>query len=166
MIFRKMREEEREQVFRIGFEEWGKQLTYEQYIVENLREEADGGIRYVLVHNGDVLASLIVFPVGESPCEKYEINGIGSVIVPKIHRGKRYGSIIMKHCLRLLTKENPNSITLLYSDIDPNFYSKLGFHILPKPFQYYQSSVCMAYGHKKAYKYFLTYADELIPYYF
>lgn len=166
MNFRLMNEDEKETVYQIGFVEWGKDKTWEEYIKENEMEESDGGVRYVLEDDGQIVGSLVVFEFDSSPTEMFPVYGIASVVVPTSSRGKGYGLELMKHCLHHYKKNDSQSIFVLYSDIHPSFYQKIGFISLPKSLQFYFDTTRMVHCAKKNYPYFLREYEPLIREYF
>ena len=56
--------------------------------------------------------------------------GIAAVFVPPEHRGHAYAHRLLRHAMLKATEEGAGA-ALLYSDIDPAFYERLGFTAFP-----------------------------------
>lgn len=86
---------------------------------------------YMLTEGGELKSSLGMFPTQFwVKGDVKEGFGIGSVHTPPAQRGNGYCSQMMKLVLDELAKEG-RGIGVLYSDIAPEFYRRLGFHICP-----------------------------------
>ena len=162
MLFRASEPEEILVILMDGYAAWPKGRTFEQYCFDNRKEDAYG-TRYVLVDSGEaIVSSLILLRLpAEEPVRRY---GIGSVVTPAEHRGKGCASILLGNCLRLAEPET--DIVLLYSDIDPAFYERLGFRALPEVLQKKAGSVCMAYCGENLWQDLIAGPPESIPDYF
>ncbi len=161
MYFRPAEQEEFPDILRDGYAAWPKGRTFEQYCADNRKEDAYG-TRYILEDSENIVSSLILLRLpAEEPVRRY---GIGSVITPPDHRGKGYASILLENCLRLAEPET--DIVLLYSDINPAFYGRIGFRALPEALQKKAGSVCMAYCGERLWQDLIAGPPESIPDYF
>lgn len=161
MLFRAAEQEEILEILKDGYTAWPKGRTFEQYCVDNRKEDAYG-TRYVLVDGEAIVSSLIFLRLpAEPPARRF---GIGSVLTPQKHRGMGYASILLDHCLRL--PDPATDIVLLYSDIDPAFYERLGFRALPDELQKKAGSVCMAHCGERLWQDLITGPPESVPDYF
>lgn len=161
MIFRQANKEEIPFLFQEGYQEWSKNRTFEQYCLDNSKDDAIG-TRYVIEKNGEIVSSLVLIRLKN--INGMEVYGLGSILTSKKHRGKGYSIELIKKCINLI--HSYNTIIFLYSDINPSFYEKLGFRILSDKLQKYQSSVCMAYCKDEIWVTLLSTNVEDIPNYF
>ena len=161
MIFRQANQEEISLLFTQGYQEWSKNRTFEQYCIDNSKEDAIG-TRYVIEKNGEIVCSTIVLRLEK--INQKEVFGIGSVLTPKNHRGNNYATELLKNCMNLV--DGDNKIIFLYSDINPSFYERLDFKALPTPLQRYEKSLCMVHCKEEVWYELLNYNIDLIPYYF
>ncbi|MCG2730847.1 MAG: GNAT family N-acetyltransferase [Acetobacterium sp.] len=139
IVIREANPEERELLFRDGYQEWSKNRTLEEYVRDNSKEDHFGK-RFVIDLEGKIVSSLIVLNL-EAIMGK-PIYGIGSVLTPKPHTGKGYATMLLKNCIKQIEKDE-DALIFLFSDINPDFYKKLGFSLLPKELQKSGKSPCM-----------------------
>ncbi len=139
MRFRPARKEEIGELFAEGYKAWPKGRTFARYCADNAKDDVLG-TRYVLEEAGEIVSSLILLHLGELLGRK--LYGIGSVLTPPAHRGKGYATKLLKKSLALVPGED--AIVLLFSEIAPAFYKRLGFRALPPHLQKEKGSVCMA----------------------
>lgn len=161
MIFRKAREEERNLLFEQGYAEWSKNRSFAQYCTDNRKEDAYG-TRYVLENDGDILCSAILLEFKDY--QERKVFGIGSVLTPPKYRGKGYARVLLKNCFNLVLDEQ--SMIFLYSDIDPSFYAKLNFRLLPPQLQKYERSPCMVLCSDEVWHEYLACNEPRVPNYF
>ena len=161
MLFRQATTEERQSLFEEGYQEWSKNRTFEQYCIDNGKEDAYGR-RYVIEDNGEIVSSTIVLNL--KTINDHPVYGIGSVLTPKRYAGKGYATQLMKDCIELINDDRP--YIFLFSDIDPSFYQRFNFRILPPPFQKKPKSVCMVYCHDELWDELLKGPVSQIPEYF
>jgi hypothetical protein len=111
-----------------NYVEWGKGLTLDQYLARERILQAVW------------MPKAVIFGNGLSSCEIYERTGllvqpdgsvstptvlsIASVFTPPCHRRKGYATQMLKQVKSLV---NLDQISLLYSDIGPQYYSSLGW---------------------------------------
>lgn len=161
LIFRKANQEEIHLLFEQGYQEWSKNRTFEQYCIDNSQEDAFG-TRYVMEKNGEIVSSTIVLKLDS--INGNTVFGIGSVLTPQNHVGNGYATELLRKCINLVCEDT--NIIFLYSDINPSFYEKLDFRILPLKLQKYKKSVCMVYCKLEVWNELLNCNIDLIPNYF
>ncbi len=161
MNIRKAKPEERELLFKEAYKMWSKNRTFEQYCADNGKEDAYG-TRYVIEHEGELVSSLILLNLKELyGCKVY---GFGSVFTLPAHTGNGYATKLLKYCIEEITGEN--KIMLLYSKINPEFYEKLNFRILPPHLQKDKKAICMALCGEAVWSQLVDTSIGLIPDYF
>lgn len=161
MIFREAKKEEIQLLFQEGYQEWSKNRTFEQYCLDNSKDDAIG-TRYVIEKNGEIVSSLVLLRLKDT--NEMEVCGLGSILTSKKHRGNGYSLELMKKCIALIN--SCNTIIFLYSDIKPLFYEKLGFRILSAKLQKYDKSVCMAYCNDDMWDKLISANVDVVPNYF
>lgn len=161
MIFRQALSQERDIIFSEGYKEWPKNRTFEQYCNDNAKEDAYG-TRYVAEVNSEIASSLILLKLADILGKS--VYGIGSVLTPKIHTGKGYATELIKNCIQRKDKEA--SYIFLFSDINPDFYKRFSFRVLPSEFQKYEKSVCMVYCSEDSWNALLNCPADTVPNYF
>jgi predicted N-acetyltransferase YhbS len=140
MIFRQAEKKEIPYLFQEGYKEWSKNRTFEQYCIDNSKDD-EIGTRYVIEEDDQIVSSTVLLRL--KSINGLPVYGLGSILTSKDHRGKGYGIELIKNCIDLAA--NNNSIIFLFSDIHPSYYVKFGFRILPKDLQKCEKSICMAY---------------------
>lgn len=138
MIIRQPRTEEFDEIYKMGFDVWADGSSLENYL-EGCRTSPKyrQGEWFVLENNGNLLSSLLVHSFAEN------IYGIGSIATNAKLRKNGYTSILIENVLNKLQKQRNSKITYLYSDINPKFYERFGFKVLPLELQKYKTTACM-----------------------
>lgn len=114
---------------------WGSQRTlaeHTQRVFDSLARLGEG-LRYVGLRDerGALVASLKFYTVAlQTPQGVAKTLGIGAVFVPETERGKGYGQAIVKAAMDEARALGYDA-ALLYSDIAPLFYARLGFVEFP-----------------------------------
>lgn len=161
MIIREAAHHERNELFLEGYKVWSKNRTFEQYCVDNRKEDAYG-TRYVMEQDGKILCSLILLRLKEIwGCKIY---GFGSVLTPAQYTGKGYATGLLKYCIENNREEN--SMLFLYSGINPAFYERFGFKALPPHLQKDSKAACMALCTEMLWARLLKAPADVIPDYF
>lgn len=161
MIFRQARPEEILSLFEEGYKEWPKNRTFQQYCMDNGKEDSYG-TRYVLEVGGNIVSSLIVLDV--KSFNGRNTYGFGSVLTPGEYAGNGYATQLLKKCIELISDTSP---LFLYSDITPSFYERLNFRILPDYLQKrLGKSVCMVLCEEDVWTEILSSSIEQMPDYF
>ncbi|MEL0608835.1 GNAT family N-acetyltransferase [Vibrio echinoideorum] len=126
MHLRKAELHELDTIYTMGFDVWGDGLSFDDYLTACRNSEKYlSGTWYVLVAKDSVVSSLIVyrdmFGLAKGCC------GIGSVATPQKLRHKGYASELINLIrTELFTRHNCKAL-YLHSDIEHQFYNKLGF---------------------------------------
>ncbi|MCF7505036.1 GNAT family N-acetyltransferase [Vibrio sp. L3-7] len=126
MHLRKAELHELDTIYTMGFDVWGNGLSLDDYLtVCRNSEKYLSGTWYALVAKDNVVSSLIVyrdmFGLAKGCC------GIGSVATPQELRHKGYASELINLVrTELFTRYNCKAL-YLHSDIEHQFYNKLGF---------------------------------------
>lgn len=144
---REATKEEMIEIYKMGYDVWGDNLPYEEYITMcQASKKYKKGKWYVLEETDtkQLLSSLIVYELNLSVDQI--VKGIGSIATPLYLRKKGYASLLVKETINKLEQEEKCNNFFLYSDIGIEFYKELGFIVLPNEFQKYKDSVCMYYS--------------------
>lgn len=139
--------EEMIEIYKMGYDVWGDNLPYEDYITMcQASKKYKEGTWYVLeaTDTNQLLSSLIVYKLNLS--EDQIVKGIGSIATPLYLRKKGYASLLVEATINKLEQEEKFNNFFLYSDIGIEFYEALGFIALPNDSQKYKTSVCMYYS--------------------
>jgi predicted N-acetyltransferase YhbS len=145
--FREMLKEEEQIVYEMGYNEWSGGMSWDEYSIDNKREEKYG-TRYVyLDDNGIIVGSLILLSLSLNILNT-KVYAIASVIVKSEFRNKGYGKSLIKDTINLISSSNPFAI-FLYSEIETSYYSSIGFELLPESIQNYNKKPCMIYCNDK-----------------
>ncbi|OED71315.1 GNAT family N-acetyltransferase [Vibrio splendidus ZS-139] len=126
MHLRKAELHELDTIYTMGFDVWGDGLSLDDYLTAcRNSEKCLSGTWYVLVAKDNVVSSLIVyrdmFSLAKGCC------GIGSVATQQELRHKGYASELINLVrTELFTRHNCKAL-YLHSDIEHQFYNKLGF---------------------------------------
>jgi predicted N-acetyltransferase YhbS len=110
---------------------WGGKRTLKEHTQRTFDSLArlGEGLRYVGLHDerGALAASLKFYTVAlQTPIGVAKTLGIGAVFVPETERGKGYGQAIVRAAMDEARALGYDA-ALLYSDIAPQFYARLGF---------------------------------------
>lgn len=158
MIFRQALPCDRDFLFSEGYKEWQKNRSYEQYCTDNAKEDAYG-TRYVIDVDGEIVSSLILLNLKDVAGKR--AYGIGSVLTSKSHAGKGYATALLNNCMKLISKD---SYIFLFSDIDPEFYKRLNYRILPEKLQ--KKSICMVHCNDEGWNALIACPADAMPDYF
>ena len=161
MLFRQAAKEEISFLFQEGYKEWSKNRTFEQYCIDNSKDDAIG-TRYVIEENSQIVSSAVLLRL--KSIQGKAVYGLGSILTSKSHRGQGYGIELVRKCMSLIAGDN--TIIFLYSDINPAYYEKLRFQILPNKLQKYEKSVCIAYCNEAVWNELIKVNGDVIPDYF
>jgi predicted GNAT family N-acyltransferase len=148
-------------LFKEGYKVWSKNRTFEQYCIDNGKEDAYG-TRYVIDNNGEIVSSLILLNLKSILGRK--VFGIGSVITPKLHEHKGYASKLLTQCIEQHTDKE--SIIFLYSDVHPSFYEQFHFRVLPDYLQKGKTGICMVRCDESIWSQLIKSQLDIIPDYF
>ena len=161
LIIREAKKEEIPLLFEQGYQAWSKNRTFIQYCIDNSKEDTFG-TRYVMEKNREIVSSMIVLKFDSF--NGNHVYGIGSVLTPKTHVGNGYATRLLRKCVEWVSEDK--NIIFLYSDINPSFYEKLNFSLLPTHLQKYEQSPCMVYCNDEVWQKLSNSSIDLIPNYF
>ncbi|MEZ8720974.1 GNAT family N-acetyltransferase [Vibrio pomeroyi] len=113
-------------VYLMGFDVWGDGLSLDEYL-SCCRNSGKyfRGTWYVLVEKEQVVSALIVYS-GTFGLQEGSF-GLGSVATPPTLRRKGYGSKLVNLVKAELFAHQNCEVLYLHSDIDQQFYKRLGF---------------------------------------
>jgi predicted acetyltransferase len=139
MISRKAKEIESQDIFLMGQDMWSDNMNEAEYLESCFKSEKyKKGEWWVLEDQSHVVSSLIVYKF------KDQSYGIGSIATSAHERQKGYGSKLLTDVMDIY--KTFGQLIFLYSDIEPSFYKRLGFKVLPNEYQKYKESICMCFG--------------------
>jgi predicted acetyltransferase len=161
MIYRQAKREEIDLILSEGYKVWSKNRTKEQYFAEN-RKEDEFGTRYIIEDDGEIVSSLILLSFKSIGSK--EVYGIGSVLTPPAFKHKGYATALLQNCIQEISVDT--ALIFLYSEIDPAFYARYDFRVLPTDLQKDADSICMVLCDDAMWKVLLTGGTKLIPNHF
>ena len=125
-----------------GYDTWGEGLGFEAYVAWYVDSKNHiRGTRYVFeTESGLAVATLNTIRFARG------LIGIASVAVAPSFRSQGYGSLIVRGVMELLRCEDPQVKFLLFSEVTPAMYERLGFRRLPNEVQFHLPSVAMITG--------------------
>ncbi|PSL40964.1 acetyltransferase (GNAT) family protein [Planomicrobium soli] len=145
--------EEFQEIYKQGFKEWAKGRQLDSYIKDNQKEE-ENGIRYILVNDQEqIIASLMMIQFRPT------LYGIGSIVVNPVFRNQGFGKKLVRECL----EKHPEAAFILYSEIEPGYYEKMGFRVISNELQQSSKAICMIRAEDDLFEQVL---QEPIPGYF
>lgn len=138
MIYRRANQEDYNEIFLMGYDVWSDGLIEDEYLKNcNESEKYSQGEWWILQVAGVIVSSLIVYEL------KQHWMGIGSLATTLNARNNGCATSLLTSVVKALTAAAAGQPIFLYSDINPNFYKKIGFNQIPAKFQRYRSSVGM-----------------------
>lgn len=125
-------------IFSISFEIWPRGKNLEEHFQgcfnhSNYRQ----GEWHVLGARGDLRCVLILYAFDP------KLKGIGTVMTPARYRGQGYATKLIEQVIEQCDSIRPPPNILLFSEISPAFYERLGFRSLPPRFQKKEGTSCM-----------------------
>ncbi|KEQ19617.1 hypothetical protein GZ78_06895 [Endozoicomonas numazuensis] len=140
MNIRKAKPSEWDEIFLMGFSTWGDGLAKEDYLKEcHESEKYQQGHWYVLEKESKPVSSLIIYEnLFNLPEACF---GIGSVATHEDQYRRGYASKLVKEISKKFKELDARGI-FLFSDINPEFYRKLGFESITAN-QPYDDTTCM-----------------------
>lgn len=125
-------------VLRQNYKAWNAGLTYDQYVqflrVQLSQPWSRRNYRYFVARKektGPIVSSCKLYTFEfQSRNRVYKVAGIGGVFTAEEARGRGYASDMLEQIVKRAKSENFDAM-LLFSDIDPMFYERLGFELLP-----------------------------------
>ncbi len=131
-MHRVARADELDAVYLMGCDAWGDGASTDAYL-EACRASPKyaAGTWFVLVRDGAPVASLLLHRDGFGLADRHV--GIGSVATVREHRGRGYGSALVRGVVDDLRRDGGTRAVWLFADIDPAFYARLGFERVAIP---------------------------------
>ena len=155
--------EDFDQIYMMGYDVWAEGAPEAAYLADchNSAKYKTGAWYKLVANTGELLASMVVYNFdeigGRSVC------GFGSVATAMCERRKGYAQAMIE--LANHNYKNYDAI-FLYSDINPAYYERLGFAILPDSLQVSPDSVCMVKSEDSSLTDALLQAPDELPTYF
>ena len=134
--------EEEAMVLAFGHDAWGEGRSIKQFVDEYARDKNHiRGTRYLFEPSGGA-------PVANVNTLRFSrgVVGIASLSVNPSHRRKGYASTLLRAVMELFRMENPDVRFLLFSEVKPEMYKRIGFRQLPDEHQHHLPSVAMVTG--------------------
>jgi N-acetylglutamate synthase-like GNAT family acetyltransferase len=128
-----------------GHDAWGKGLSVEEFVAAYADNKHHlRGTRYLLESiDGEPLANLNTIRFARG------LVGIASVSVNPQLRGHGHGSTLTRGVMEIVRCEDPHVRFMLYSEVRPSMYERLGFTRLPEELQFHLPSIAMITGKER-----------------
>jgi len=125
-----------------GHDAWGEGASLEEFVAAYGRDKNhQRGTRYLLEStDGAPLANLNTIRFARG------LVGIASLSVNPARRGQGHGSTLTRAVMELLRCEDATIRFMLYSEVSPTMYERLGFSRVPDEAQFHLPSVAMITG--------------------
>jgi predicted N-acetyltransferase YhbS len=86
--------------------------------------------------------------------------GIASISINPIHRGNGYASMLTRAVMELLRSSDPSTRFMLYSEVSPTMYERLGFQPAAEHVQFHLPSIAMHTGDTPLNKHEISFLRE------
>jgi len=132
---------EMDDIYMMGYDAWGEDESRIEYLNTcSSSPKYARGRWYVLAdREGRLASSLIAYKLAP------DLFGLGSIATSPALRRQGLAAKLIAGVLRAMKREGARAV-FLYSDIDRQYYAKLGFEPLPDLYQIKRDSVCMVWG--------------------
>lgn len=140
--FRRAAPREESEIISFGFDVWGEGKTLQEYVAQSLavgREQRAERFMFEGL-DGRRLSKVNVLRFADG------LVGFASLATRPEERGKGYGSIVLRAAMEMARLENADTRFLLFSEVKPAIYERLGFHVLDDTAQRFKPSLAMATG--------------------
>ncbi len=129
-------------VLAFGYDAWGQGASLAEFIASYAQDRNHiRGVRYLFeLPGGEIVANLNTLRFARG------LIGLASLSVHLQHRRKGYGTTLVRAVMELLRLEDPQVRFMLFSEVNPKIYEKLGFNRLSSEVQLHLPSVAMATG--------------------
>lgn len=129
-------------VLSFGHAAWGQGQSLGQYVASYAddRHHLQGKAYLLEQMDGAVVAALNTLRLS-----RHRV-GIARVATAPEHQRKGYASLLVRAAMELVRLEGERVRFLLFSEVQPGFYARLGFNELPKEHQHFLPSVAMISG--------------------
>jgi GNAT superfamily N-acetyltransferase len=134
--------EDEQDVLAFGYDAWGEGLSPQEFVANYATDKNHlRGTRYLMeLPEGDLVANLNTIRFARG------LVGFASLSVNPAHRGQGYGSTVVRAVMELFRSEDPDIRFMLFSEVNPTMYERLGFRRIPDAFQFHLPSVAMITG--------------------
>lgn len=134
--------EEEAMVLSFGYDAWGEGRSIKEFVDEYATDKNHlRGTRYLFEPpRGAPVANVNTIRFSR------DLVGIASLSVNPNHRRKGYASALLRAVMELFRMENSGVRFLLFSEVKPEMYERLGFRRIPDEYQRHLPSVAMATG--------------------
>ena len=139
---RTMMPEDEEHCLAFGYDAWGAGLSVAEFVTSyETNKNHLRGTRYLMeLPGGEPVANLNTIRFARG------LVGLASLSVNSAYRGQGYGSTVVRAVMELLRSEDPSIRFMLFSEVKPTMYERLGFRRLPDAAQPHLPSVAMITG--------------------
>jgi len=139
---RAMMPEDEERCLAFGYDAWGAGLSEREFVASYSTDKNHlRGVRYLMeLPNGDAVANLNTIRFARG------LVGLASLSVAPEARGQGFGSAVVRAVMELFRSEDPGIRFMLFSEVNPTMYERLGFRRLPDDAQFHLPSVAMITG--------------------
>ena len=139
---RTMMPEDEEHCLAFGYDAWGAGLSVAEFVTSyETNKNHLRGTRYLMeLPGGEPVANLNTIRFARG------LVGLASLSVNPAYRGQGYGSTVVRAVMELLRSEDPSIRFMLFSEVKPTMYERLGFRRLPDAAQPHLPSVAMITG--------------------
>ncbi len=139
---RTMMPEDEARYLAFGHDAWGDGASVDEFVASySCNRNHLRGNRYLLESStGEPLGNLNTLRFARG------LVGIASLSINPVERGRGYASMLTRAVMELLRCEDAAVRFMLYSEVNPSIYEKLGFTRVPDEFQFHLPSVAMITG--------------------
>jgi GNAT superfamily N-acetyltransferase len=134
--------EDQSTVLAFGHDAWGNGLAVAEFVgsyatnPNHLR-----GTRYLFeLPSGEIVGNLNTIRFRRS------LVGIASMSVVPAQRGRGIASLLLRAVMELFRAEDRATRFMLYSEVGPTLYERVGFSVLPAKLQFHPPAVAMVTG--------------------
>ena len=126
-IIRQANVSEFDVIYALGFDVWGEGLSFPDYLsLCRSSQKYQRGTWYVLTQDEQIVAAAIIYGCGHFGLG-VGCYGLGSLATSHLHRRQGYGAALTKAIGKMLLERPETKAIYLHSDIDRQFYQKLGY---------------------------------------
>ena len=125
-----------------GHDAWGDGMSVAEFVASYAQNKNHlRGTRFLI-------ESINQEPIGNLNTIRFArgIVGIASISVNPIYRGKGYASMLTRAVMELIRSADPLTRFMLYSEVAPAIYERLGFRRASEDLQFHLPSVAMHTG--------------------
>lgn len=139
---RTMMPEDESTYLEFGYDAWGGGLSRTEF-VNTYKTDPNHlrGTRYLLESpSGEPIGNLNTLRFAKG------LVGIASVSVNPVLRGRGHGSTLIRAAMELLRGEDPSMRFILFSEVHPAMYERLGFRQIDDAYQFHRPAIAMISG--------------------